>query len=310
MWDKLLQIIGVGIAFFVSRYYYRRSVVKELTPFLLFKSNILDHIDDEVKSNLKIEYNGIKVERLQQILFVIANTGERAIKEQIKPLELKISGKLEIIDAGIVYVHPCGREVKLNVDKKVDNKVEFNFCLLNKDDFFVVKLLINGAPQKLDYRFSITAEDLPPELDVRRLYYDQIGQEGIVYKEKVGFDINYFLIGVGFIILSACIEISLRYSTEIAIPEIKVAMWSWLNVIPIVSIARFGGYVVSLLLVAIGIIAMRAALVIKQRPKNKKFILPRELARPRYSRDLEEMFDSVDEDFKEKKDKQKRINIK
>ena len=147
-----------------------------LTPFLHFQSNVLDHIDDEVKLVLDINYKGVKVERLQQIQFLIANTGERAIKDLIKPLSLHINGEIEIMDANILYVHPDGRKVKLNLEKP-NNKIEFIFPLLNKDDFFIAKFLINGAPKKSDYQFSITADDLPPILDIERLSYTQIARD-------------------------------------------------------------------------------------------------------------------------------------
>lgn len=42
-------LIGVGATFYASRHYYRRSVDKELTPFLQLQSNVLSHIDEEVK---------------------------------------------------------------------------------------------------------------------------------------------------------------------------------------------------------------------------------------------------------------------
>ncbi len=72
----LTILISIVTGVLIARHYYRRSVEKELVPFIQFQSNVLDHIDDEVKSDLEIKYKGIKVERLQQIQFLIANTGE------------------------------------------------------------------------------------------------------------------------------------------------------------------------------------------------------------------------------------------
>jgi hypothetical protein len=111
------MLIGAGATILATRYYYRRSVEKELTPFLQFKSNVLDHIDDEVKSDLDIEYKGVRVERLQQVQFLIANTGERAIKEPIKPLSLHIDGEIEVMDANLLYAHPDGRKVNSPLKK-------------------------------------------------------------------------------------------------------------------------------------------------------------------------------------------------
>ena len=133
-------LIGAGATTLAARYYYRRSVEKELTPFLQFQSNVLDHIDDEVKSDLNIEYKGVGVERLQQIQFLIANTGERAIKDLIEPLSLHINGEIEVMDANLLYIHPDGRKVHLTLDKP-NNKIAFDFPLLNKMIFLLPSFL-------------------------------------------------------------------------------------------------------------------------------------------------------------------------
>lgn len=265
--------IGVAVTIFASRYYYRRSIDKQLVPFLQYQSNVLDHIENDVKSDLDIEYKGVKVERLQQSQFLIANTGEKAIRDIIKPLRLDIHGEIEIMDVNLLHVHPAGREISINVDKE-SNTVEFNYPLLNKDEFFIVKLLVNGAPKKSDYKFSISAEDLPPILNIQRLSYQQIESEEKV-KERV-FEYELLLGGICILFFSFCIGLLSYYSRNATVPEIVNGTWSWLNVIPFLTIAQWTGYVLSLILGLISFMLMKGSFGDFEFPRRKKFVVPRD----------------------------------
>jgi len=273
IWNLIFFLIAVIITFLVTRHFYLRSVDKELVPFLQFQSDVLDQIDDEVKSDLEIKYKGIKVDRLQQIQFLVANTGEKAIKELIKPLSLKIKGKVSIMDAKILYIHPKGREVTLILDK-TNNTVNFNFPLLNKDDFFIVKFLINGSPKKSDYGFSITADDFPPNLSIQRLSYRQITSDKKDKEGKRKIEFRIIPVGLAFLFFSACIMFSSYFST---FPHVTSEGFEWVNNIPIEIIANVVGYITGLLLSVIGIGFILSAFGEIEFPKKKKFVLPKEL---------------------------------
>jgi hypothetical protein len=269
-------LIGVAATLLASRYYYRRSVDKELTPFMQLQSNVLSHIDEEVKSDLHIEYKGVKVENLQQLQFLIANTGERAVRDVIKPLRLELPKDSEIMDASILYVFPEGREVKLDT-KKTGNILEFNFPLLNKDEFFIFKLLIKGEPQRKELKFRIVADDLPPELKIKRLTYNQIERES--KDEKGEFELGLLIAGVVLLVLAFFSGILAHYIPSDALPKITNETFMWVNGLPIIGIASVLGYVLTGVFALLGIMATIGAVVGNfEFPKSKKFRLPNELA--------------------------------
>jgi hypothetical protein len=281
--------IGVATTFFASRHYYRRSVDKELTPFIQMQSNVLSSIDKEVKSDLHIEYKGVKVENLQQVQFLIANTGERAIRDMIKPLSLHLPNDVEVMDASILYVSPEGREVSLEVSEK-DYSVNFNFSLLNKDDFFIFKLLLKGAPERKELKFSIVADDLPPTLKIQRLTYNQIEKEEKNKKGK-SFEVGLFGASILVLVVALCLGILAHYINTEAFPTIQSETWTWANSIPFLSIASFVGYVLSGMLGLISAMMMAASIFGDfEFPKSKKFKLPKEFATSVYGfRNFDEM---------------------
>jgi len=135
-------LIGIGATVFVSKHYFNRVTDKALTPFIDYSAHFLENIDPEVKKDLSIKYQSNEVDELTQMQFLIANNGERPIRDLIKPLELHIPEGAVILDSSILHISPEGRDVDINIDdtKRV---VCINFQLLNKDEFFIIKLLIN-----------------------------------------------------------------------------------------------------------------------------------------------------------------------
>lgn len=173
----LSVVLGIFATVLVSRYYFKRSVDKSLIPYLDFSTQLLSGIDPEVKKDLSISYQGVEVKDLYQVQYLIANTGEKPIRDVIKPLELIIpEDQGAILDSSLIHVYPEGREVKLEIsdDKKT---VKFLFPLLNKGDFFIVKLLVKGSLSKEKIKFNITSEDLPPCLNVQRLPREKVAIE-------------------------------------------------------------------------------------------------------------------------------------
>jgi len=268
--------VGIAATVFASRHYYRRSVDKELTPFVQLQSNVLSHIDKDVKSELHIEYKGVKVDNLQQLQFLVANTGERAIRDVIKPLRLELPDDVEIMDASLLYIAPEGREVSLAISEPA-HSIEFNFPLLNKDEFFIFKLLIKGAPARKDLKFSIVADDLPPELKIRRLTYNQIEKE--IKGDKSEFELGLLIAGLVFLVLSFFTGILAHYIQVDSFPRIESENFAWVNSIPFITISSIIGYILTGILALVGgMMAVGAIFGNFEFPKNKKFRLPNELA--------------------------------
>ena len=273
-------LIGAAATFFASRHYYRRSVDKEITPFEQLQSNVLSHIDKEVKSDLHIEYKGVKVENLQQLQFLIANTGERAIRDVIKPLRLDFPQDVEIMDAAILYIAPNGREVSLNIPEAA-NSVELEFPLLNKDEFFIFKLLVKGAPSRSDLKFTIVADDLPPELDIQRLTYNQIEKEERSNRQE--FELGLFISGFVLLVVAFYLGILAHYTNPDSFPTIQSEGWTWINAIPFISISSIIGYILAGVFALIGALMIVGAVVGNfEFPQSKKFRLPKEFATASY----------------------------
>ncbi len=225
-------IIGGIVTILVSRYFYKKSQKsKELSCYVQYISEILTNIDPDVKNNLEIEFKEHKVEKLYQAQIIIANTGDISIKSIIKPLKLNIPAEGEILDANIVYFEPKGRQDSLNLT--VDSSsITFDFPLLNSAEYFIVKVLVKGNPPKPEieekeneergyrlyeyeskqyklFKFTITAEDLPPEITSSPLpsNYSRYEPDGFDFSTLwgtaifgfLGFSVAFILYNIGLI---------------------------------------------------------------------------------------------------------------
>ncbi len=181
------------------------------------------------------------------------------------------------MDANILHIHPKGREVSLDFDKE-KNIANFRFPLLNKDDFFIVKFLINGAPVKSDYEFSITADDLPPNLTIQRLSYRQISVDNKKERKEHKFEKSEFLVGIVLVLIAVAITMLSYFSKYSVMPQINIKIFSWLNVFSILYIASLIGYIVAVILAIAGVALMVGAFIGNfEFPRRKKFVLPKEL---------------------------------
>jgi hypothetical protein len=188
-------LVGVLATIWVSRYYFRRTVAKALTPYIQFFSSLFDGVDPAVRESLKIAYKGTAVTELLEIEFLIANTGERSIRDVIAPLLLSMPNGCKLLDASILHVSPKGREVKIN---QTETCVSFEFPLLNAGEFFITKLLLQGRASRKDFTFRITVDDLPPTVSPVPLPYDLV-ETG----KKRQFEYGLLWAGLIFLLLGA-----------------------------------------------------------------------------------------------------------
>jgi hypothetical protein len=156
---------GGGVTAAISWYFFRKSVSKRLSAYIQFASPVLSGVDDpEVRKALEIHYRGTKIEDLLQLQFVIANEGQLAIRDLLDPLSITLPKNAKLLEARVLHVEPKGREVSIGTVELPDGrtKVEIRFKLLNKREFFFVKMLINGKLDVGTIRFNIAVDDLPP----------------------------------------------------------------------------------------------------------------------------------------------------
>lgn len=274
-------VLGIIATILVSKYYYKRSFKTSLTPFIQFSSLPLLGIDANVRKELVIKYGNEDIENLFEIQFLIANTGDKAVKDIIEPLTLTMPNDCKLLDANILFVRPEGRKVEINLsnDKTV---IEYRFSLLNSEEFFITKLLINGIPSEKDFDFSIVSEELSPILKPIPLPFDAI-ETG----EKRGFVWWMLLIGSLFIVLSLSI-LKLILDNWSKIPHFK--QLPFLDFIANLGLSGFSVFICiipSLLFMLFGVMLSIVSFTNFRFPKAKnKFVVPNNKQLLKRGRDL------------------------
>jgi hypothetical protein len=136
-------IVGGGLSAAITWYFFKKSVHKRLSTYIQFASPVLAGVDDpEVRKALEITYRGTRVDDLLQLQLVVANEGQRAIRDLIEPLSVTLPKSAKLLEATILHVEPKGREVAIGSAELPDGqtKVEFRFKLLNKGEFFLAPI--------------------------------------------------------------------------------------------------------------------------------------------------------------------------
>jgi len=156
-------VIGIAATIIVSRYYFKRSINKSIAVYLTLNSRIFAGIEPSVREQLKFYFSDAEVRDVSQIEFIIANDGERALRDFIQPLSVELPAGVEILDASILYRKPEQLIAEVEQTRSAAGRAElsFRFPLLNQGDFFLVKLLLNGRLKYPDLEFHILADDLP-----------------------------------------------------------------------------------------------------------------------------------------------------
>jgi hypothetical protein len=175
-------IIGIIATVVVARYYYRRSVLKSLGVYKLLHSQVFAGIEPDVREQLHFHFGTTEVKELQQLTFLIANDGERAIGQPIEPLTLPLPEDIELLDASILHRQPASLRVSVSLvtgEKAAHvTDVTFDFPLLNRGDFFVAKLLLSGPAPKKPFTFRLLAEDLDRTFQFKRLPLEALEEKG------------------------------------------------------------------------------------------------------------------------------------
>jgi len=174
-------IFGAIMTYLVSKYFFNKGVKKKsLTPYKQFSSRLFTNLDPELKKELVVNYKNQKIDNITQTQFLIANDGDIPIRDIIEPLKLKIPKENKIFSVSIIHIEPEGRNIKYKIIES-ENIIEFDIPLLNAGDFFVIKLLLQDSlptedeekekERRITYSFTITADDLHPNLSIGLLPY-------------------------------------------------------------------------------------------------------------------------------------------
>lgn len=160
-------ILGAILAIPVSRYFYKKSIETKISIYYIRYSKVFSGISNDILDKLNVNFEGRNIESLQEIIFVVVNDGENSITNIIRPLTLFIEKKYEIIDVSTINKIDKNFILETKIEKsEIGEEIHFDFPIMNKGDYFVIKMLVDGYVDKKDFVFKIHAENIPREINI------------------------------------------------------------------------------------------------------------------------------------------------
>lgn len=184
----IMEVLKIGVpvlvTWYLAMYFHRRSRDRTLSLYVKLFAAALSGLSKDDRAQFRLNFKGVDVEDLHQLEFVVANTGELAIQHTLQPLRLHLPNGARLLDVSIIKKSPDELSVKarpLHPPDEGDQGVEFDFPLLNRGEYFVVKILIDGEVAWRDCFFSIESEDLQRRLKLQLPPSSQPPFGGIVW---------------------------------------------------------------------------------------------------------------------------------
>lgn len=261
-------ILGIVASVWVSGYYFRRSHTKSLTPYIQYSSSPFSGLDPAVRKALNINYQGVPIADLFEIQFIIANTGDKAIRDVIEPLTLPIPEGCALLNVAIIHRSPA--ELRVTTSVAADRRsISSDFPLLNSGDFFIIKLLLNGVPKDNKINFSITVDELPPILKSERLPYDAVATSS---KRQLEFP----LLGIGLaFVLCGLSQFKVIYDGWGIVPTLRDGLGPFFSSFSFGALALLLSILPTFIFTLLGAMLSAAAFADGSfPPKKRKFIVP------------------------------------
>lgn len=170
--DWVLLLFGVVAGLAISHYYYRRSFIKSLTPYLMFQASPMSGAAQSVKQQLEVKFNGRLVSNLIEAQFLVVNDGVKAIRDLIEPLTLKWDASLTILDAQLMSTRSSASAPPVNFlpQRLAPQSIQLPITLMNAGDWFILKVIADGpADAVANWKWSVAVDELPPQLPLRML---------------------------------------------------------------------------------------------------------------------------------------------
>jgi len=149
----LIGAVGSIVAVAISIFLYLLSRKKKTLSYELLSEYSLISIDHELRSKLKVLYEGNPVERVHLLLFKFLNSGNVPItaSDFDRALNIHLSGDSTVLSADPVKSSPENLRVSLSVEKQ---DITFQPVLMNGGDYFTVKVLVGeyGGSFEIDAR--------------------------------------------------------------------------------------------------------------------------------------------------------------
>lgn len=177
--DWVLLLIGAVIGLGVSHFYYRRSFIKSLTPYLMFQASPMSGAAQSVKQQLEVKFNGRLVSNLIEAQFLVVNDGVKAIRDLIEPLTLKWDVSLTILDAQLMSAKSSASVPPIDFlpQRQAPQSIQLPIALMNAGDWFILKVIADGPANAMaDWKWSVAVDELPPQLPLRMLGLKDLGR--------------------------------------------------------------------------------------------------------------------------------------
>ena len=223
----LLQIgvllLSVSATWYFAKYYFKKSHKVTSLNISVHHFSDLITLEQSIKDEIKVYFKKKQINNLKLIQFLVINNGTEPIKKLNEPLKLKIPDEYKLIKSQIVQVQPEGRKIEIG-EISSSNTLEINFQLLNKQEGFLIDLVIHRVDKepnnknKPEFIFTITAENLPPQIIVKdetlggfinTAFYDTLKSFSKVFLYVLKF-LLFYASSVGVLIILLIMLIALK----------------------------------------------------------------------------------------------------
>jgi len=176
--EWVLLLLGALIGLAISHFYYRRSFKKSLSTYQMFHASPMTGMASEVKGQLEVKFKGQSVANLIEAQFLVINDGVKALRDLIEPLTLTWSAGLRMLDAQVVRSSTGVNSIQLAAHGMTDanGRLEIPIKLMNAGDWFILKVVADGPGGGGDWRWSISVDELPPSLLMKKMTTEDLGR--------------------------------------------------------------------------------------------------------------------------------------
>lgn len=149
--DPVWQFIGVilaVVAIIISIALYRRQRRHKALSYEIISRIPLLGMEEEIKGNLQILFNGKPVQQVHLIVVKIINSGNMPIvfTDYERPISLSFGEKAQILTAEVAETNPDSLRAAAEIEGK---KVVLTPILLNQEDSITLKMLVNEFSEQI-----------------------------------------------------------------------------------------------------------------------------------------------------------------
>ena len=153
--DYVVLPLSVIAAALVAYWIYsKQKKIKKINYEYISNSNIIS-VDSQFKEAIEFRFNGERIEKLWLIIIKFTNTGNTPIEARDFEGGIKIKSKSldKILSHEVIDVSPKNLNVK---SVKHDDHLELMPCLMNPQDHYSLKILVNEYEPTFDINSRIS----------------------------------------------------------------------------------------------------------------------------------------------------------